>query len=52
MNERLVEMATQITIKAMGAEASAANWVGNPEDICKFFTQIAATIKNVAQGVK
>jgi hypothetical protein len=44
MDIKIVELATQLTDKAMGGQASAGNWIGHEDKITKFLTTIATTL--------
>jgi hypothetical protein len=45
MDIKIVELATQLTNKAMGADASAANWIGSEDKVSAFFKAIANTLE-------
>jgi hypothetical protein len=48
MDIRVLEMATNLTIKAMGAENSGANWIGSEDKISAFLKTMASTLSTLS----
>lgn len=44
MDYKTIEMAAKLTEKAMGAEASAANWIGTEDKVIKFLKATAIAL--------
>jgi hypothetical protein len=48
MDIRILDLATRITERAMGAPASAANWIGNEEAVVKFLQTTAHMLHDLS----
>ncbi len=46
-DEKIMQQAVDLTIKAMGAEGSAANWIGQQEHVAGFLAKMVGTLTDL-----
>jgi hypothetical protein len=44
MDMKILELATKLTDKAMGGDASATNWIGHEDQVIAFLTAASQTL--------
>jgi hypothetical protein len=47
MDIKVLELATKLTDKAMGADASATNWIGSEDKVLKFLESTAKLLNRL-----
>ena len=47
IDQRIIDLATQLTIKGMGADASVANWIGNADQVADFLRTMTHTLNEL-----
>ena len=50
MNDKVLQMATEITIKAMGPEQSTRTWITEGDKVSEFLKKVAATVDGLYVG--
>lgn len=47
MDDAVIKMAVELTIKAMGSNTAATNWIGYEDKVAKFLKSMAATVQDL-----